>query len=210
MPVRQNQTKSPFSRIPHLYRVCGLFSSLRERVVSNQLASCYIRDMSILHLPTTIFQYLSYDPDTGVITWVKNTGKKAKVGKPAGTVSTTPRGYSRLQIQFKGKIYKAHRVAWYLHTGSQPPAIIDHINNDATDNRWENLRDGTNGVNPQNMKDRDRDLPRYVSEGYPGNFRARAYRDGKYLIDQSGFRSAEEAHQAALDSISRHELERTA
>jgi hypothetical protein len=45
----------------------------------------------------------------------------------------------------------AHRLAWYLHTGEQPPEVIDHINGNGFDNRWCNLRAATTSTNQMNI-----------------------------------------------------------
>ena len=49
-------------------------------------------------------------------------------------------GYVYLFIDRKNIL--AHRVAWAIMTGRQPPAQIDHIDRDGTNNSWANLRDG--------------------------------------------------------------------
>ena len=43
-----------------------------------------------------------------------------------------------------------HRLAWFLHTGEQPPSQIDHINGDGVDNRWDNLRCADYSTNQMN------------------------------------------------------------
>jgi hypothetical protein len=88
---------------------------------------------------------LSYNPETGVIVWIKSHGNRAEVGDIAGTPSN---GY--VSIGFGGKQYRAHRIAWLLHYGSWPTGMIDHINGIRDDNRIANLRDVTNRVNSQN------------------------------------------------------------
>lgn len=96
---------------------------------------------------------LSYDPLTGIFVWLPRadapqwTGKWA--GKVAGTVKTKGNGYRNIHIAISGKIYRAHRLAWLYATGEYPPDQIDHKNRDATDNRWENLRD-SRGMNQRN------------------------------------------------------------
>ena len=62
--------------------------------------------------------------------------------KSTNTVITTKNsaGY----IVFTGKdrkLYQAGRVAWFLHTGEDPgEMMVDHINRQKDDNRFENLR----------------------------------------------------------------------
>ena len=97
---------------------------------------------------TNFNEYLQYDQETGIITWIKNPGKKIQVGQITGNLNLN--GY--LQIQFQGKNYKAHRVAWFLYHGKWPTNHIDHINGIRTDNRISNLRDVTRSENQLNQK----------------------------------------------------------
>ena len=104
---------------------------------------------------------LHYDPVTGIFTWKHRpassfaTPRACKIwnarfpGRRAGTTATEPDGYSRRKIGVNGKRHKEHRLAWVYMTGQQPPDEIDHINQDATDNSWKNLRDakGDNNLN---------------------------------------------------------------
>jgi hypothetical protein len=72
---------------------------------------------------------------------------KTPVGMRAGTVSK--RGY--IHIQYKRKVYKAHRLVYLMHTGNICE-LLDHINGDPIDNRIENLRPATCIQNQQNAK----------------------------------------------------------
>lgn len=87
-------------------------------------------------------ELLRYEPDTGNIYWLVSRGR-VKSGELAGT----PNGRGYLIIRIDGKIYPAHRVAWYLQTGDWPSGVVDHINREGLDNRWDNLRDVTQQEN---------------------------------------------------------------
>jgi hypothetical protein len=88
----------------------------------------------------------SYDPETGVITRLKTRGR-FKAGEAAGCINSM--GY--VQILYKGRSLKAHRLGWYLHTGQDPQDLfIDHINRKRSDNRFCNLRLATNSENNLN------------------------------------------------------------
>lgn len=77
-----------------------------------------------------------FDYDSrGFLVWKVSPSDKVKIGDKAGCID--PRGYTR--IGFKGKLYWAHRLIYAWHTGEWPK-IVDHINQDKTDNRFENLR----------------------------------------------------------------------
>lgn len=96
---------------------------------------------------------LSYDPESGVFTWKARSGQaqwnSRHAGKIAGTAQKKGNGYRRISITLEGRFFKAHRLAWLYMTGEQPPVEIDHKNRDATDNRWENIRD-SEGLNQKN------------------------------------------------------------
>lgn len=92
---------------------------------------------------------MAYDKDTGVFTWMVNRQGHAKAGSLAGTISTST-GY--LDLFIAGRRYGAHRVAWLYEHGKFPEGEIDHINGIRDDNRIENLRDVSTGVNRQNQR----------------------------------------------------------
>ncbi len=93
-----------------------------------------------------IKEFVEYDSETGVFTWIKQSGKKSKIGKVAGTRGTL--GYIYLTINKKR--YLAHRAAWFLTTG-EIPTVIDHINGIRDDNRIINLRNGSYIDNNRNI-----------------------------------------------------------
>jgi hypothetical protein len=99
-----------------------------------------------------IFKNFNYNPDTGEI---KRKDRKNSSG------SYDKNGYLILKI--KGKQFKAHRIAWFLHYGKFPDKILDHINRIKDDNRIGNLREASSLLNSNNI---DRKVN--IDTGYPG------------------------------------------
>jgi hypothetical protein len=89
---------------------------------------------------------LRLDPETGLLWWRYRTGARCNLTIPAGSINK--RGY--LIIQLFGKLHKAHRIVWLLHSGQWPKNEIDHINRRKRDNRPINLRDVTKSENLKN------------------------------------------------------------
>lgn len=90
-----------------------------------------------------LFQYLDYNPDTGLFTWKVNTSRSGKIGNIAGNVNR--RGYRSIWIN--GLNFYAHRLAWAMSYGEWPEADIDHINQNKSDNRILNLRKASRSEN---------------------------------------------------------------
>ncbi|MDI4633332.1 HNH endonuclease [Pelomonas sp. V22] len=91
-------------------------------------------------------ELLTYDPETGLfIRRVNRPGKWGKAGTVAGHINA--HGYRVIWI---GANHMAHRLAWLYVHGAWPDGQLDHINQDKTDNRLENLRLVTHAENMQN------------------------------------------------------------
>lgn len=111
---------------------------------------------SILECVPDIASWLSYDPTLGDLYWSFERSMcpshAFRIGSVAGHV--TNHGY--IHVRVRGKLLLAHRVAWTLMTGEDPPLIIDHINRNPADNRWCNLRAATRTENLVNSDKGDR------------------------------------------------------
>lgn len=115
-------------------------------------------------------QLLRYEPDTGKLFWrERNASHFSGRGHTLSNVATFNRlmagkeaftakdelGYH--QGWLINQRYRAHRLIWKIVTGKDPD-LVDHINGDASDNRWFNLRQVSrreNGLNrplPANNK----------------------------------------------------------
>ena len=94
-------------------------------------------------------EYLDYDPETGVLTWKKSPGPRAKKGAPSCS-GLGGDGYK--QLQFRWTKFKAHRVAFALYHGRWPTPYCDHIDCDKTNNRANNLRECSPSENQHNQR----------------------------------------------------------
>lgn len=95
-----------------------------------------------------IKEYLRCDPERGTLHWIKRPATCVHVGDLAGGLNT--QGY--IMFRLKGVLYRAHRVIWEFVNGELEDSVeIDHINNDRSDNRIENLRIANRCENCQNM-----------------------------------------------------------
>lgn len=140
---------------------------------------------------------LSYDPVSGLLTWKVRRGSSAvTAGDVAGTLC--PDGYIRVTID--GRQYAAHRLAWKMQTGADPSGIVDHRDHETTNNRFDNLRDTTQGKNLQNTSRRSDNKTGYkgvVVDPRNGRYRINLKVDG-VRINLPSFATAEEAHRVAV------------
>lgn len=88
---------------------------------------------------------LAYNPETGEFIRRVSAGA-SRAGSVAGALRSD--GYA--QIAVDGRMYQAHRLAWFCVHGEWPKQHIDHINHKKADNRITNLRDVSIEMNAQN------------------------------------------------------------
>lgn len=99
-------------------------------------------------IKSMVFDRLSYNSETGDISW-KKARCKARIGSVSRSLDVS--GYVQVNIG-SGIVLKGHRVAWLFVYGEWPNGHIDHINGVRDDNRACNLRVVTNAINCQNKR----------------------------------------------------------
>jgi len=165
------------------------------------------------------FPYLraqfTYEPEAGELRYRSIINEKRRCAEQAGYIVQGSRNvqYRMVIVEYpngKKESMFAHRVAWKLMTGKEPPAEVDHFDGDGLNNKWGNLRDGSEGVNAKNTC-------MYVtnSSGVTGvtrdrnKWRARIVRDGQqeslgYFKDKSEAARVAKAERLKLGYTQRH------
>ncbi len=94
-------------------------------------------------------QLFSYDPEEGILRWRKRpSGRNTSL--IAGYLKENPSKPSYWVVMVNYKNYKVHQIIWVYMTGKWPDKLVDHRDLDGTNNRWSNLRLGTNSQNMMN------------------------------------------------------------
>lgn len=142
----------------------------------------------------TVSQALSYNPESGVLTWKVRKGMRVKPGMRAG--SRNPDGSRKIKIN--ERCYPEHRVCWLLAHGRWPAQLVDHFNGDPSDNRLANLREANPQQNSANSRINANNTTGYKGVGRylsGGRFYARIRHMG--VVRHLGiFDTAGEAHAA--------------
>ena len=137
---------------------------------------------------TELREEVGLNPD-GTLFWKK--GRRGRQQSKEAFSTKDTHGYKK--GMFNGTRLLAHRVVWALHHGSWPKQWLDHINNDRTDNRIENLREVDATLSNHNRVYKQPFGYRGVSmHPLSSRYKAVAYKDGKrYYLGT--FDTAEEA-----------------
>lgn len=88
-------------------------------------------------------EYLNYDPDTGVFTWIKKSAKNVMAGSIAGTVKTTRMTKDGLCMRYRyiklDGDYPAARLAWAMYYGEWPQSRVRFMDGDGLNLKIDNL-----------------------------------------------------------------------
>lgn len=153
-----------------------------------------------MQIPDSIRDKLYYDKTTGKFQYYKPMGKA--VGRDqAGNVDK--RGYR--YISYKGRRYKAARLAWWFVTGEWPSQEIDHADRDRDNNAWSNLRPASRAENLWNRGQLSSNTSGCKGVDFKrGKWRSRISIPGKGRIELGYFHSMEEAYRAYCEAAELH------
>lgn len=93
-------------------------------------------------------EVISYDKESGTFRWLVEKTNQIKIGDFAG--HRKPNGY--LEIKIDRKTYMANRLAVLYETGEDPEFLVDHKDNNPSNNRYNNLRNATYSQNNHNVR----------------------------------------------------------
>lgn len=106
--------------------------------------------MAVVNLTAArLREVLHYYSELGLFTNLTDRGWNSKPGMTVGTRSHKD---GRKVIRIDGRNYCTNRLAWLYMNGAWPAGVVDHIDTDASNDAWLNLRDITQNANMQNQR----------------------------------------------------------
>ena len=151
---------------------------------------------------------LVYSPSDGLLKWrIAPRQSKVSDGDEFGNVTSLKGSNSTRQYRMgmlMGVNYLSHRLIWRYMTGEDPGKLmVDHINRDGLDNRFENLRLVTRSENIRNQEGHARRKSKFKgvykskSRGkWNGRWWGQVRRNGILYSTKGSFFTQEEANEA--------------
>ncbi len=97
-----------------------------------------------------IQQFFNYNEKTGIVTTrLIRSGSNHSIGDCVGAKMKSHDKYY-LFVKIKKTLYPITNIIWLYMTGSLPSNLIDHIDHNTLNNKWENLREATSNENAWN------------------------------------------------------------
>ena len=143
-------------------------------------------------------ELLSYDSETGKLYWKQSVARWIKPGDEAGS-------YLRcaVDVTIDTITYRAHRIVWLLVTGNDPGTfLIDHLDGNPHNNKFQNLRLATSRQNQCNQKrriDNTSGLKGVTWDKSRNKWSARIQVKGKYIF-LGRHKTKEEAYAAYCEA----------
>jgi hypothetical protein len=153
---------------------------------------------------------VDYNPDTGVAIWkerplhhfINESNMKSFNTSHAGNVIDMVNSHGYIRFTINRSTYLLHRVIWKIMTNDNTDNVIDHIDNNKLNNKWDNLRKSTLCENSRNRK-----ISSYNTTGYKGVQKGRTLNTWIAVITVNGkrislgtFPTPEDAHKAYCEA----------
>ena len=134
-------------------------------------------------------EYFDYKPESGDVYWKISPSRTVKAGSLVGHKSTV--GY--IVVGLNNKSYLLHRLIWVLHYGQDPGQyVIDHIDNDPTNNKISNLSVVTDKGNARNRR---------ISKANTSGVQGVSYHKGRNKWHASITKQGQHLHLGSFDNL---------
>ena len=151
-----------------------------------------------------LLEVLEFDESISRFRWRERAGDKRFnnrfAGKLAGSVTRCPTpGLFYRRVHLDEVQYKEHRLVWLYWHGELPKFGLDHLNGDGLDNRIENLRLDSDGVNTRNMAKNVRNTSGYANVSWREDRQKwQVYAQSKTSSIHGGYFAPDELDKAVL------------